>query len=83
MLFLRPSREDTVGAIQGQTLLEITFLAIITGDDLPRVSQRCITRTKFLGSGAFGEVFEGTASGIAHLPHGEKVAIKVSYIINC
>ncbi|KAF2358869.1 Fibronectin type III [Trinorchestia longiramus] len=45
--------------------------------DLPRVSQHNVTREKFLGSGAFGEVFEGRTSGITGLPPGGKVAIKM------
>ena len=45
--------------------------------DLPHVSRNCITLTKFLGSGAFGEVFEGTASELPGLPGTTKVAIKV------
>ncbi|XP_042893267.1 proto-oncogene tyrosine-protein kinase ROS-like [Penaeus japonicus] len=44
--------------------------------DLPHVSRHCITLTKFLGSGAFGEVFEGTACELPGLPEVTKVAIK-------
>ncbi|XP_045603691.1 proto-oncogene tyrosine-protein kinase ROS isoform X2 [Procambarus clarkii] len=44
--------------------------------DLPHVSRHCITLTKFLGCGAFGEVFEGTACGLPCLPEVTKVAIK-------
>jgi hypothetical protein len=33
---------------------------------------------KFLGSGAFGEVFEGKAKGISNTTGETKVAIKVS-----
>ncbi|KAK8754621.1 hypothetical protein OTU49_016899, partial [Cherax quadricarinatus] len=44
--------------------------------DLPHVSRHCINLTKFLGCGAFGEVFEGTACGLPCLPEVTKVAIK-------
>ncbi|KAK8385153.1 hypothetical protein O3P69_012149 [Scylla paramamosain] len=44
--------------------------------DLPHVSRQCITLTKFLGSGAFGEVFEGTACVLPGRPDVTKVAIK-------
>ncbi|XP_066980698.1 proto-oncogene tyrosine-protein kinase ROS isoform X4 [Macrobrachium rosenbergii] len=44
--------------------------------DLPHVSRNCITLTKFLGSGAFGEVFEGTACELPGWPDVTKVAIK-------
>jgi proto-oncogene tyrosine-protein kinase ROS len=37
-----------------------------------------ITLMKFLGSGAFGEVFEGKAKGISNTTGETKVAIKVS-----
>lgn len=36
-----------------------------------------ITLTKFLGSGAFGEVFEGKARGISNTSGETKVAVKV------
>lgn len=54
-------------------------LASVSGDDLdlPHVSRHCITLTKFLGSGAFGEVFEGTACELPCLPDVNKVAVKV------
>ncbi|XP_071513555.1 proto-oncogene tyrosine-protein kinase ROS isoform X2 [Panulirus ornatus] len=53
-------------------------LQTFPGDDLdlPHVSRHCITLTKFLGSGAFGEVFEGTACELPCLPEVTKVAIK-------
>jgi len=50
-------------------------------DDLvavPRISRQQITLTNFLGSGAFGEVFEGNARGVGDAD--TKVAIKVSAI---
>lgn len=31
---------------------------------LPKIDQSQITRGKFIGSGAFGEVFEGIATGL-------------------
>lgn len=37
-----------------------------------------ITLTKFLGSGAFGEVFEGKAKGLLGNEIETKVAVKVS-----
>jgi hypothetical protein len=44
---------------------------------LPHIRRDQITLTKFLGSGAFGEVFEGLARS---LPGGqERVAVKVSF----
>ncbi|KAK3864124.1 hypothetical protein Pcinc_030164 [Petrolisthes cinctipes] len=53
-------------------------LSTFPGDDLdlPHVSRHCITLTKFLGSGAFGEVFEGTACELPGMPEVTKVAIK-------
>lgn len=44
---------------------------------LPHIRRDRITLTKFLGSGAFGEVFEGNARNLANSGGGEtKVAIK-------
>ena len=46
---------------------------------LPHIRRDQITLTKFLGSGAFGEVFEGIARNLANSGGGEtRVAIKVS-----
>ena len=47
---------------------------------LPKIKRQHITLTKFLGSGAFGEVFEGLAKGVSGYsdPQGTKVAVKVS-----
>jgi Protein tyrosine kinase. len=45
---------------------------------LPHIRRDQITLTKFLGSGAFGEVFEGNARNLANSGAAEtKVAIKV------
>jgi proto-oncogene tyrosine-protein kinase ROS len=45
---------------------------------LPHIRRDQITLTKFLGSGAFGEVFEGNARNLANSEGAEtKVAIKV------
>ncbi|CAL4065204.1 unnamed protein product, partial [Meganyctiphanes norvegica] len=44
--------------------------------DLPHVPRQCITLTKFLGCGAFGEVFEGTACELPGMTGCAKVAIK-------
>ncbi|XP_025828950.1 proto-oncogene tyrosine-protein kinase ROS isoform X3 [Agrilus planipennis] len=43
---------------------------------LPHIRRDCITLTKFLGSGAFGEVFEGKARGILANGAEVKVAVK-------
>ncbi|KAJ8921659.1 hypothetical protein NQ315_010568, partial [Exocentrus adspersus] len=43
---------------------------------LPHIRRDQITLTKFLGSGAFGEVFEGKAKGIENNGEETKVAIK-------
>jgi hypothetical protein len=49
---------------------------------LPKIKRQHITLTKFLGSGAFGEVFEGLAKGVPGYsdPEGTKVAVKVSIL---
>jgi proto-oncogene tyrosine-protein kinase ROS len=45
---------------------------------LPHIRRDQITLTKFLGSGAFGEVFEGNARNLANSGGAEtRVAIKV------
>ncbi|RXG60010.1 hypothetical protein Avbf_10179, partial [Armadillidium vulgare] len=51
--------------------------------DLPRISRNSITLTKFLGSGAFGEVFEGNATDLPGWPGITKIAIKVSGATIC
>ncbi|CAH2047113.1 unnamed protein product, partial [Iphiclides podalirius] len=43
---------------------------------LPHVRREHITLNKFLGSGAFGEVFEGVARQLADSPAETKVAVK-------
>jgi proto-oncogene tyrosine-protein kinase ROS len=51
---------------------------------VPKISWHHITVTKFLGSGAFGEVYEGIASNLLmnEGPEGTRVAIKVRLIID-
>lgn len=44
---------------------------------LPHIRRDQITLTKFLGSGAFGEVYEGKAKGILNSSKDTKVAVKV------
>lgn len=45
---------------------------------LPHIRREQITLSKFLGSGAFGEVFEGVARQINGSTVDTKVAVKVS-----
>lgn len=45
---------------------------------LPHIRRDQITLTKFLGSGAFGEVFEGKAKDLENSGSETRVAIKVS-----
>ncbi|CAG0925206.1 unnamed protein product, partial [Notodromas monacha] len=71
--FYRPSNDmddGTDGAAGGPTAEEMGLL--------PKIRRQHITLTKFLGSGAFGEVFEGLAKGLpGHCdPEGTKVAVK-------
>lgn len=47
---------------------------------LPHIRREQITLTKFLGSGAFGEVFEGVARQLNGNTTDTKVAVKVSEI---
>jgi hypothetical protein len=48
---------------------------------LPHFRRDQLTLTHFLGSGAFGEVFEGLATNILAENSGEtKVAVKVSIV---
>lgn len=44
---------------------------------LPQVQRDQIILTKFLGSGAFGEVFEGVVYGLNHETPSLRIAIKV------
>lgn len=46
---------------------------------MPRIRREQITLTKFLGSGAFGEVYEGTVKNLLYENIETKVAIKVSF----
>ncbi|KAF7989871.1 hypothetical protein HCN44_008545 [Aphidius gifuensis] len=50
----------------------------IDNDDLllPKINKEQIVRIKFLGSGAFGEVYQGTAKGIENTTDITKIAIK-------
>lgn len=49
---------------------------------LPNIRREQITLTKFLGSGAFGEVFEGIARNLQDQEDTTKVAVKVkNYLI--
>lgn len=45
---------------------------------LPHIRRHQITLTKFLGSGAFGEVFEGNARNLGDTVGEMRVAIKVN-----
>lgn len=50
-------------------------------DDLTQISRikrEQISLTKFLGSGAFGEVYEGTVKNLVYANIDTRVAIKVS-----
>ena len=50
---------------------------------LPHFGRHQLILTKFLGSGAFGEVFEGLAANILSEDSGNtKVAVKVSKMYN-
>lgn len=55
----------------GDLLVDMDFAGIA------KISRHQISFTKFLGSGAFGEVYEGMASGLVSPQEGTKVAIKV------
>lgn len=46
---------------------------------LSHIRREQITLTKFLGSGAFGEVFEGVARGLDGASADTKVAVKVRF----
>lgn len=46
---------------------------------MPRILREQITLTKFLGSGAFGEVYEGKVKNLLYENIETKVAIKVKY----
>lgn len=48
---------------------------------LPHIRRDQITLTKFLGSGAFGEVFEGKAKSLSNDETETRVAVKVSIIL--
>lgn len=53
-------------------------------DDLtqiPRIRREQISLTKFLGSGAFGEVYEGTVKNLMYVNVDTKVAIKVGHFL--
>lgn len=53
--------------------------SVPNGEDitmLPHIRRDQITLTKFLGSGAFGEVFEGKAKGLSSGGTDTKVAVK-------
>lgn len=45
--------------------------------EIPRIRREQITLTKFLGSGAFGEVYEGQVKNLLYVNIDTKVAIKV------
>lgn len=47
-------------------------------ESLPHIKRDQITLTKFLGSGAFGEVFEGKAKCLDGIAGETRVAVKVS-----
>lgn len=62
---------------------ECVLYSITPTDDtiaaLPHFHREDLSLTKFLGSGAFGEVYEGRATNILSSDSGEtKVAVKVS-----
>lgn len=46
-------------------------------ESLPHIKREQITLTQFLGSGAFGEVFEGKAKGLDGIQGETRVAVKV------
>lgn len=65
--------------------MKILYYSIIPTDEgiaaLPHFNREDLSLTKFLGSGAFGEVYEGTANNILSSNSGEtKVAVKVRVI---
>ncbi len=47
---------------------------------IPRILREQISLTKFLGSGAFGEVYEGNVKNLLYVNVETKVAIKVRYL---
>lgn len=49
---------------------------------IPRVRREQITLTKFLGSGAFGEVYEGKVKNLLYANVDTRVAIKVYFYHN-
>lgn len=55
----------------GDLLLDMDFAGI------PKIHRHQISLTKFLGSGAFGEVYEGIAAGLLSPHEDTRVAIKV------
>ena len=67
------------------SIVNNTIYEFAADDDLvqlPKIEKAQITRGKFIGSGAFGEVFEGIVTGMVQETHNEnslnvsKVAIK-------
>lgn len=48
---------------------------------IPRIRREQISLTKFLGCGAFGEVYEGQVKNLLYVNIETKVAVKVSYEI--
>ncbi|XKL66587.1 hypothetical protein PGB90_010007 [Kerria lacca] len=46
---------------------------------IPRILREQISLTKFLGSGAFGEVYEGKVKNLLYVNIETKVAIKVRF----
>ena len=64
-------------------LISLFFFSMVPTDDdiaaLPHFRRDQLVLCKFLGSGAFGEVFEGVAKNIINENSGDtKVAVKVS-----
>lgn len=59
----------------------ILYAGDLLGDmdfaDISKISRHQISFTKFLGSGAFGEVYEGIANGLLNPHENTRVAIKV------
>jgi proto-oncogene tyrosine-protein kinase ROS len=59
------------------------FQAVDDLTQVPRIKREQISLTKFLGSGAFGEVYEGTVKNLMYMNIDTKVAIKVLIFVFC
>ena len=85
MIFFSVLYQPMVTWLNFLTFYDFFFSIIPTDGDiakLPHFRRDQLMLTKFLGSGAFGEVFEGSAKNIITDSSGEtKVAVKVCTLI--